>query len=152
MKSVNQVTLLGNLTRDPVLKYTPQGTAVINFSIATSRSYKDKQTDGWKEISEFTNVVFWGKSAEIIGQYCNKGSKLFVQGRLQTRSWDDKETGTKRYTTEVIGSDFTLLGEKQGATSKQAEDIFNPKEEKEEEIIVPDEDLESLGGQDEMPF
>jgi len=127
-KSVNSVQLLGNLTKDPTLKYTPSGTAVINFAIATNRSYKDKTTDEWKDIPEFTNIVFWGKSAEIIGQYCKKGNKIFVQGRLQTRSWDDKNTGTKRYMTEVVGNEFTLLTPKpqQGATSQQAEEIFNP--------------------------
>jgi len=139
-KSVNQVTLLGNLIKDPVLKYTPSGTAVINFAIATNRSYKDKTTDEWKEIPEFTNVVFWGKSAEIINQYCKKGNKIYVQGRLQTRSWDDPKTNTKRYMTEVVGNEFTLLTPRpqQGATApppataepqvttQQAEEIFNP--------------------------
>lgn len=138
-RSVNSVQLLGNLTKDPVLKYTPSGMAVINFSIATNRSYKDKQTQEWKETPEFTNVVFWGKSAEIISQYCRKGNKIFVQGRLQTRSWDDSKTGIKRYATDVVGSEFTLLTPRpqqpqqpqvqpqpQGATSQQAEEIFNP--------------------------
>ena len=152
-KSVNSVQLLGNLVKDPELKYTPQGTAVINFGIATNRSYKDKTTDEWKDIPEFTNIVFWGKSAEIIGQYCKKGNKLFVQGRLQTRSWDDKETGKKRYMTEVVGSEFTLLTPRPQqateqppapaeptATSEQAEDIFNPKSKP--EPLVPDKIVE----------
>lgn len=111
MKSINQVTLLGNLTRDPELRYTPSGTAVINFSIATNRSYKDKETDEWKEVADYHDVVFWAKSAEIIAQYLTKGKKVLVQGRLQTRSWETKE-GRKRYKTEVVGRDFILLSPK----------------------------------------
>ena len=107
MKSVNQVTLLGNLTRDPELRYTSSGKAVINFSIATNRSWNDK--DGNKqEIADYHNIVFWEKAAEIISQYCFKGSKILVQGRLQTRSWEDKN-GIKKYTTEIIGKDFIFL-------------------------------------------
>ena len=154
-KSVNQVTLLGNITKDLELKYTPQGTAVVNFSIATNRSYKDKTTDEWKDIAEFTNVVFWGKSAEVISQYCKKGNKLFVQGRLQTRSWDDKETGKKRYLTEVFGNEFTLLtpkpqqveATKPQATSEQAEEIFDPQPEQQEMVVEPLEAKDTTGGE-----
>ena len=117
MKSINQVTLLGNLTRNPVLRYTPNGTAVINFSIATNRSYKDKETDEWKDLVDYHNIVFWSKSAEIISQYCLKGSKILVQGRLQTRSWEGKD-GVKRYTTEIVGQDFILLTPKSGSEVK----------------------------------
>jgi len=143
-KSVNKVLLLGNLTKDPELRYTPQGTAVVNFGIATNRRYKDKTTDEWKEVAEFTNVIFWGKSAEIIDQYCRKGNKLFIQGRLQTRSWDDKETGVKKYRTEVVGNEFTLLTPKPQqttveppATSDQADEIFNPQPEQQKIVTEP---------------
>lgn len=144
MKSVNQVSLLGNLTRDPELRYTPTGTPVINFSIATNRSYKEG--DEWKETADFHNVVFWNKPAEIISQFVSKGNKLYIQGRLQTRKWEDKE-GNKKYTTEVIGRDFVLLTPKKKDSAEIApteESELAPAEE--EKVIesadsaIPDED------------
>ena len=127
MKSINQATLLGNLTRDPELKYTPGGSAVINFSIATNSSYKDKQTDEWKDVAEYHNVVFWGKPAEIISQYCAKGDKLLVQGRMQTRSWEGQD-GVKKYTTEIIGKDFILLTAKSDSAKKVSQPVEAKKE------------------------
>ena len=95
VKSVNQVTLLGNLARDPVMRYTQAGTPVISFSIATNHSYKSG--DEWKEAVDFHNVVFWSKSAEIISQFCFKGSKIYIQGRLQTRSWEGEDPCNQKY-------------------------------------------------------
>ena len=111
MKSVNKVILVGNLGKDPELKYTPSGTAVAKFSIATSSRYKDK-SDQWQEQTEWHNVVAWARLAEIAGEYLKKGSKVYVEGRLQTRSWDDKQSGQKKYMTEVVCSDLILLGGK----------------------------------------
>jgi single-strand DNA-binding protein len=108
MKSVNKVILVGNLGKDPELKYTPSGTAVAKFSIATSSRYKDK-SDQWQEQTEWHNVVAWARLAEIAGEYLKKGSKVYVEGRLQTRSWDDKNTNQKRYMTEVVVNDLVLL-------------------------------------------
>ena len=108
-KSVNKVILLGNLGKDPEIKYTPSGTAVANFSIATGERYKDKEGQ-WQERTEWHNIVAWDKLAEIIGQYVKKGSKLYLEGRLQTRSWDDKQTGEKKYRTEIVAQDISLLG------------------------------------------
>jgi single-strand DNA-binding protein len=159
MKSINQVTLLGNLTKDIELRYTPNGSAVINFSMATNRSYKDKQTDEWKEVPEFHNVVFWGKPAEIIDQYCSKGDKILVQGRLQTRNWEDK-SGVKKYMTEIVGEDFILLSTKEDSKirenqsvnrkeigispeiNKKAEEIFEPEAEDDEDTADPVEDFQ----------
>jgi len=112
MKSINQVTLLGNLTRDPELRYTPQGTPVIGFGMVTNYSHKDKLTNEWKDMVDYHNVVFWGKSAEIISQYLTKGKKICVQGRLQTRNWK-ADDGTMKYKTEVVGRDFILLSPKE---------------------------------------
>src|SRR5215470_3677042 len=105
---VNKVILIGNLGADPELRYTPGGQAVCDIRLATNESWTDK--NGQKqERTEWHRVVMWGKPAEICKQYLTKGQKLYIEGRLQTRSWDDKE-GNKRYSTEIIGTDFMFLG------------------------------------------
>lgn len=102
---INKVFLYGNLTRDPELKAIPSGQQVANFSLATNRTYKDK--NGQKqETTEFHNIVAFGRTAEVIAQYVKKGRPLFVEGRITTRSWDDKETGKKNYRTEIIVENF----------------------------------------------
>jgi single-strand DNA-binding protein len=109
-KSVNKVILVGNLGKDPEVKFTPQGTAVAKITVATSSSYKDKQSGEWKETTEWHNVVLWQRQAEIAGEYLKKGNKVYIEGRLQTRSWDDKQTGQKKYMTEVVASELVLMG------------------------------------------
>ena len=108
-KSVNKVTLLGNLGKDPEVKFTPQGTAVAKLALATNERYKDKEGQ-WQDRTEWHNVVLWQRLAEIAGEYLKKGGKVYIEGRLQTRSWDDKTSGQKKYMTEVVGSDLILLG------------------------------------------
>jgi single-strand DNA-binding protein len=134
-KSINQVTIMGNLTKDPVLKYTPSGVAVISFSMATNRSWIDKASGEKKEDVQFHNVVFWQKSAEVISQYVFKGNALLIQGRLQTRSWDDKQTGVKKYITEIVGDAFWLLNQKGGKVENTVDNSESPVE----DIIIPDE-------------
>ena len=108
-KSVNKVILIGNLGKDPEVKYTPQGTPVAKITLATNERFKDK--DGqWQDRTEWHNVVLWQRLAEIAGEYLKKGGKVYVEGRLQTRSWDDKTSGQKKYMTEVVASDLILLG------------------------------------------
>ncbi len=107
---LNKVMLIGNVGQDPEMKYTPQGTPVVSFSLATNESYKD-QNGQLIERTEWHRCVAWRKAAETIGQYVHKGSKLYVGGKLQTRSWDDKE-GNKRYTTEIVVDDFMFLDSK----------------------------------------
>lgn len=107
-KSLNQVTLMGNLTRDPELRQTPNGQAVANFSLALNRSYKDSK-DEWQEATDFIDVVAWAKLAEQVGEHLHSGSKALVSGRLQSRSWDDKETGQKRNKVEVLATDVTFI-------------------------------------------
>ena len=112
MGSVNRVILVGNLGRDAELKYTPSGAAVSNFSIATTDTWKDKNTGERKEKTECHRIVLWGKTAENLSQYLLKGKQIFVEGRLETRQWEDKE-GQKRSTTEVRigpGDRLVLLG------------------------------------------
>jgi single-strand DNA-binding protein len=107
--SVNRVVLLGRLGQDPEIKYTPSGMAVCNFSLATTESWQDKSGGGKQERTEWHRIVVWGKLAELCNQYLAKGRQAFVEGRLQTRSWDAKEGG-KRYTTEVVASNIQFLG------------------------------------------
>jgi single-strand DNA-binding protein len=111
-KSVNKVILLGTLGKDPELKYTPQGTAVAKFSMATNENYKDKQSGEWKERTEWHNVVCWQRTAEVAAEYLKKGRQVYIEGRITTRSWDDKETGQKKYMTEIVANDLILLGGK----------------------------------------
>jgi len=106
--SVNKVILVGRLGRDPETRFTSGGQAVSNFSLATDSSYKDKSGERQKK-TEWHKIVVWGKQAEIAQQYLKKGSLIFIDGRLQTREWQDKE-GQKKYTTEVVVNDFRMLG------------------------------------------
>lgn len=111
-RSVNRVTLLGHLGKDPELKYTPSGQAVTKFSMATSERWKDKNGE-WQDRTEWHNIVLWAKMAETANQYLTKGSQVFIEGRLQTRSWDDKD-GKKHYMTEIVAQDMVLLGGRGG--------------------------------------
>jgi len=108
MKSVNKVILVGNLGKDPEIKYTPQGTPVAKFSLATNERYKDKDGN-WQDRTEWHNIVLWQRLAEIAGEYLKKGSKVYIEGRIKTDSWDDKQTGQKKYMTNIVGQDIVLL-------------------------------------------
>ena len=108
-KSVNKVILVGNLGKDPEVKYTPSGTPVARLTLATNERFKDKEGQ-WQDRTEWHNVVLWQRLAEIAGEYLKKGSKVYIEGKLQTRSWDDKQTNLKRYMTEVVANDIVLLG------------------------------------------
>src|ERR1700692_1932250 len=107
-KSVNKVILIGNLGKDPEMKHTSGGTAVATMTVATNQRFKDK-TGEWQDRTEWHNVVLWQRLAEIAAEYLKKGRSVYVEGRLQTRSWEDKQ-GQKRYTTEIVASDLVLLG------------------------------------------
>jgi single-strand DNA-binding protein len=106
-RSVNKVLLIGNLGRDAETKYTPSGAPVTRFAVATTRSWKDQQTNEWKEETNWTNVVLWRQ--ENLANYLTKGKQIYVEGRLQTRSYDDKD-GKKVYSTEVVADEVILLG------------------------------------------
>lgn len=114
MASLNKVMLMGNLTRDPEIRYTPKGQAVTDIGLAINRRYKVENET--REEVTFVDVTFWGKSAEIIGQYMKKGRPLYVEGRLQLDSWDDKQTGQKKSRLKVIGDEFQFIGSKDGAS------------------------------------
>ena len=108
-KSVNRVILLGNLGKDPEVKYTPSGTPVAKLALATNERFKDKEGQ-WQDRTEWHNVVLWQRLAEIAGEYLKKGSKVYIEGKLQTRSWEDKQTNQKKYMTEIVANDLVLLG------------------------------------------
>lgn len=109
MASVNKVILVGNLGKDPEVRYAPSGDAICNFSLATTESWKDKSSGERKELTEWHRVSFFGKLAEIAGQYLKKGSQVYVEGSLRTRKWTDKE-GVERYSTEIRGDEMKMLG------------------------------------------
>jgi single-strand DNA-binding protein len=113
-RGINKVILVGNLGKDPETRYMPSGKAVTNFSIATSESWKDKQTGEQKEQTEWHNIVMYDRLAEIAAEYLRKGSQVYVEGRLRTRKWQDKE-GRDRYTTEIIANEMQMLGGRGGA-------------------------------------
>lgn len=113
MASFNKVLLMGNLTRDPELKYTPKGTAIADIGLAVNRTYSTDSGEKREEVT-FVDVTLWGRVAEIVGEYCKKGRPLFVEGRLQLDTWDDKQTGQKRSKLKVIGENIQLLGSRDG--------------------------------------
>ncbi|MHB1567186.1 MAG: single-stranded DNA-binding protein [Acidiferrobacter sp.] len=118
-RGINKVILVGNLGKDPEIRYAPNGGAVANLSVATAESWKDKVSGERQERTEWHRVVFFGKLAEIANEYLKKGAQIYIEGRLQTRKWQDKE-GKDRYTTEIVGSELQMLGGR-GAGSSSAE-------------------------------
>lgn len=113
MASVNKVILVGNLGKDPEVRYSSSGDAICNLTVATSEQWKDKATGEKKEATEWHRVVFYRKLAEIAGQYLKKGSQVYLEGRIKTRKWQDKE-GQDRYTTEIEATEMQMLGSRQG--------------------------------------
>ncbi len=125
MASVNKVILVGNLGRDPETRYMPDGAAITNASVATSFQWNDKASGEKKEETEWHRIVFRGKLAEIAGEYLKKGSQVYVEGRLRTRKWQDKE-GQDRYTTEVVAERMQMLGSRSGAGEPRGEPKAEP--------------------------
>ena len=115
-KSLNKVMLIGNLGKDPEVKYTPGGMAVAKFSLATSSRSKDKSSGDWVDHTEWHNIVVFDKLAGIAGEYLKKGGKVYIEGRLQTRSWEDQATKQKKYMTEIVAHDLVLLGGRDGGS------------------------------------
>lgn len=143
MASVNKVILIGNLGADPELRYTPGGRAVANFRMATSRSWNTKDGEK-KEETEWHRIVAWDKLAEIIGEYLKKGSPVYVEGRLQTRSWED-QSGVKRYSTEIVAHEMKMLGQRQDTASETREAAPN--------VSPPPDNMPStFEADDDLPF
>ena len=118
-RGVNKVILVGNCGKDPETRYMPSGGAVTNVSIATSESWKDKQSGETKERTEWHNIVFFNRLAEVVGEYVRKGSQIYIEGSLRTRKWQDKN-GQDKYTTEVVASEMQMLGSRQGGGDSYA--------------------------------
>jgi single-strand DNA-binding protein len=116
MSGINKVILIGRLGSDPEVRYTPSGVAVANFSVATSEEWKDKDSGEKKERTEWHRIVAWRRLGEICGEYLSKGKQVYVEGRIQTRSWDDRD-GNKKYTTEIIANDIQFLGSRDRSDS-----------------------------------
>ncbi|MCH2198339.1 MAG: single-stranded DNA-binding protein [Flavobacteriales bacterium] len=120
MAGINKVILLGNLGKDPELRHTQSGVAVCSFPIATSETYTDRNSGEKRTQTEWHNVVLWRRLAETAEKYLHKGSQVYIEGKIRTRSWED-ESGQKRYTTEVVGDVMQLLGRPEGQDNRQAQ-------------------------------
>lgn len=147
-RSWNKAELIGNLTRDPELKYTPNGAAVCSFGLATNRSFV--QEGEKKEEVDFHRLVAWNKLAEICSQYLKKGTKVFVSGRLQTRNWEGKD-GQSRQTTEIVIEDMIILSPK-GEVVEHVQEIVEKQEEKREEKQEVQEAPKESINEDDLPF
>ena len=132
MASVNKWIGIGNLGKDPDMRYTASGDAICNFSIACSESWKDKATGEKKEQTEWVRISFFGKLAEICGQYLKKGSQVYIEGSLRTRKWQDKQSGADRYSTEIVARDMQMLGGR-----KAVEDDVKPEKVVDEKPVSP---------------
>jgi len=153
-RSVNQVILLGNLTRDPELRQTPNGQSVVSFSLALNRAYKD-QSGEWQEATDYIDVVAWGPLAERVSQYLTKGRRCLVQGRLQSRSWE--QDGQKRSKVEVLANDVTFLdgrgegAEGAGASTSAASSSSTNTSNKKKDTVIEDIGDEPIN-LDDIPF
>lgn len=120
MPSVNKVILVGNLGRNPEVRYNPDGAAICNVSVATTSQWKDRNTGERREETEWHRVVFYNRLAEIAGEYLTKGRSVYIEGQLKTRKWQDKQTGADRYTTEIVANQMQMLGGREDDASSAA--------------------------------
>jgi single-strand DNA-binding protein len=152
MASVNKAIILGNLGKDPEVRYSASGDAMCNLTIATSENWKDKQTGEKKELTEWHRVSFFGKLAEICGQYLKKGSQVYVEGSIRTRKWTDKD-GIERYTTEIRGDEMKMLGGNPNGGQRQQsnDDDYAPPPDRNSQGSPPNKkSFDDLG--DDIPF
>ena len=148
-RGVNKVILIGNLGNDPDIRYTASGAAVANISLATAETWRDKETGDQQERTEWHRIVFFGRLAEIVGEYLKKGSQIYVEGRLQTRKWQDKE-GNDRYTTEIVANEMQMLGSR-GVSSGPSDIDQSPTAEK-AETGKPTKKQSDEDFDDDIPF
>lgn len=140
MSGINKAIIIGHLGKDPETRYMPNGDAVTNFTVATSETWKDKNSGEKKEKTEWHRIVTFGKLAEIVGQYAKKGGLIYLCGRLQTREWQDKD-GNKKYTTEIIAAEVQFLSSKERTDGRQ------------ESQALPERAVDAMGADDlDVPF
>lgn len=150
MININKVTLIGNITRDIELKALTSGMKVSSFGLATNRTWKDKEGQK-KEEAEFHSIISFGKQAEVIAQYCKKGDQLFIEGRIQTRTWEDKTSGEKKYKTEIILESFQFGNKNEKQEVSTPVKLAQEKDEERPNETVIDEDGRELNVED-IPF
>tara|TARA_Y100000992_G_scaffold297047_1_gene260103 strand:- start:967 stop:1392 length:426 start_codon:yes stop_codon:yes gene_type:complete len=138
--SVNKVILLGRVGNDPDVKFMPSGNAVVNISIATNRKFKNQDSGSYEDKTEWHRVVFFNKPAETIGQYVRKGQQLYVEGRLQTRKWQDKD-GVEKYSTDIISDNFTFVGSKSDSVDNISPQKNQESNDFSNQDIIKDEDI-----------
>lgn len=143
-KSVNKVILVGNVGKDPEVKYSPSGSAIAKFSVATNERFKDRNGE-WQERVEWHSIVAWRRLAEIVGEFVATGSKVYVEGKLQTSSWEDRQSGQTRYRTEIVARELVLLGSRGNGTTESQESQPGPAARDE----TPTENAEDL---EDIPF
>ena len=145
-RGINKVILVGNLGKDPEMRYAPSGAAVANITLATSDSWKDKQTGEQQDRTEWHRIVFFNRLAEVVGEYLKKGSQVYVEGRLQTRKWQD-QGGQDRYTTEIVASEMQMLGGRGGGGASSVPDDDMDQSVPQKKQSAPAEDFD-----DDIPF
>ncbi len=149
-RGINKAIIVGNLGKDPETRYTPSGSAVTNITVATSESWKDKQTGEQQERTEWHRVVFFNRLAEVAGEYLRKGSQVYVEGKIQTRKWQDKD-GNDRWTTEIVGNEMQMLGgrgENTGGSNRTSAPAQAPNQQSQKSAPAPAADFED----DDIPF
>lgn len=151
MAGVNKAIILGNLGRDPEMRSTQSGSQVANFSIATSRQYTDSSGQKQEE-TEWHRIVAFGRLAEICGQYLRKGKQVYIEGRIQTRSWEDKETGQKKYMTEIVAEQMQMLGRAGDAPSGPSDDFGDSSSGSRQAASMAGGGAPSGGDDDDLPF
>lgn len=159
MANLNKVQLIGNVTRDPEIKYTPKGSAVTDLGIAINRLFSSENGEK-REETTFVDVTLWGRQAEIAAEYCKKGRSIFIEGRLQLDSWEDKTSGQKRTRLRVVGENMQLLGSRPGSGnhSSQEEEMTSPRShtkpsnEIQSKTVASSTRLESSDEEDDIPF
>ena len=143
-KSVNKVILVGNVGKDPEVKYSPSGIPVANFSLATNERFKDRSGE-WQERVEWHSIVAWQRLAEIVGEFVTTGSKVYIEGKVQTSSWEDRQSGQTRYRTEIVAHDLVLLGSRASRTTDSQQSSPSP-------AAHPEATTENAEDREDIPF
>jgi len=148
--TINKVTLIGNIGNEPQIKYTASNVAIVNLSLATTDSWKNKESGQYEDKTEWHRIVFYNKLAEVVAEYAKKGSKIYVEGKLQTRSWQDKETGQTHYMTEILANEMQLLGANKSEKKEDSAKKYKAAKEEKHNELTGTESV--MFFDDEVPF